>query len=861
MKLHREYIRKYKKNTLAILCSMVMTIALVVCLFIVTHSDKNIDSLQGQYVRGAYDIALKDLTREQIKEISNDKRLTHVELEKYLYSGMGDANQKFAIIAANGEYVQERTRILKGRMPVNKNEIVAEVWSLKNLGVKPELNTEFTVKVSDPGSTKEDWKSVTYRVVGIISDNAANKTYGNIEIYTQFQEDYKDASLVLKYKKGIDIKKEGKEIKNQYHLKGKQIHYNYDVVDYAYYQSKASKASLLISFILLCVCAVVISGVYRISLMNRSSQYGILKAVGMQKRQIRALIAKELYEIYFLSIPLGVILGLAVAYSLNMLTRDKTMELIFWGKIYRIQLIIPIEEIALCIVGVGVIVGIIVEITSHMINRKTAIAIIRGELGVNNNKKHVFMTRLFQKMEKPYKAIALKYVCYDVKSIVFVVLSLSIGASLFIGLFYQAKLNHTTNSLQKQMLYYNGDFILEKFNDDLITTGLSEKVLEQIENMKGVRAISTQRALPIRVLDDKKIIKNQNYFDFFDRISKGDFPFDSYEGNDGTDSFYMTELKAYNSTALKNLHKYLLEGDYDPDNMKKDSVILYMPKTIGKNDWRRPQSYPKSGAYVMEYKAGDEITLKYRTDLKTNKNQYYKFTDKDANYTYKKYKIAAIAYYPYMKQVTYMANAYPTIIISEDQMKEIVPKKAYATITLSVDQSLGKKYLNQVNNKLISLVVDNEGATARSIIDQIRDMDNLFRKQLIYSYGIAFVVLVLSCINIINNLKYRIHIRKQEISIYRAIGIRHEMICKMIHLENMILGVISIVVTCIASYPITGYLYHRSQISYLQVGYQNDLFILGVVSILTLIICNVVSRIVTKGLRGSSIVENINTVE
>lgn len=859
MKLHRKYIKGYKKNTIAILLSMVMTIALVVCLLIVTHTDNHIKALQNQYIYGAFDVAFKGLTANQIKEISNDNKLQYLELGKYLYGGEGNEEQLFAVIAANADYVLERSRILKGRMPENKNEIIAEEWCLENLGVKTELNSEFTVKVTNPSDSKEESKSMTYKVVGIISDNATNITNGTIVLNTQFKEDYEHAAVALKYKSGVNIEEEGEKIKNRYQLKDNQINYNFAVLDEKYYQSQVNKTDFGLVFMLLCVCMVVISGVYRISLMNRSSQYGILKAVGMQKRQIRKLIAAELYEIYLISIPIGGFLGLAVAYLLSMLTRDKTLALVFWGKKYAIELEIPIREIMICILGVGLIVGCIVCITSRMINRKTAVDIIHGELGSKNNGKHAFMTKLFNKSEKPYSAIALKYVFHDIKSTMFVVVSLSIGACLFIGLFYQAGINRTINSYQKRSLFYNGDFILEKNSDDLLTTGLSKDVLESIQNIKGVKEINTQRALPIRVLDDKKIARNLHYIDYFNEGAKGYFFFDSYDGNDGTDQFYMTELKAYNNTALKNLHKYLLEGDYDPNSMDEDSVILFMPQTIAKNDWRRSPNYLKSGCYVMDYNVGDELTFKYRTDFKTNVEEYYQFTDKDASYTYKKFKIAAIVYYPYIKQVSYMANTYPTLIISEKQMKEIAPEESFATITLSVDKSLGEKYLKDVNDKLVYLAIKNHSATARSIIDQVRDMDNLYRKQLIYSYGIALIVLLLASINVVNNLKYRIFIRKKDISIYRAIGIKYSMICKMIRLENMILGVISGVITCLASFPITGYLYKK--ISYLRLGYHNDIKILVVVCILLLVICNIVSRVITKELRGSSIVENISGVE
>ena len=39
----------------------------------------------------------------------------------------------------------------------------------------------------------------------------------------------------------------------------------------------------------------------------------------------------------------------------------------------------------------------------------------------------------------------------------------------------------------------------------------------------------------------------------------------------------------------------------------------------------------------MEYHVGDEISIKYRKDLKTNSNEYETLEDYDAEYIYKTY--------------------------------------------------------------------------------------------------------------------------------------------------------------------------------------------------------------------------------
>ena len=85
MNFHRQYIKSYKKNTIAILFSISLTITLVVSLLVVRASNNKIEVLQCQYTEGAQDFTIKNLNKKQVSLLQQDKTITHCALSNELY--------------------------------------------------------------------------------------------------------------------------------------------------------------------------------------------------------------------------------------------------------------------------------------------------------------------------------------------------------------------------------------------------------------------------------------------------------------------------------------------------------------------------------------------------------------------------------------------------------------------------------------------------------------------------------------------------------------------------------------------------------------------------------------------------------
>ena len=76
-------------------------------------------------------------------------------------------------------------------------------------------------------------------------------------------------------------------------------------------------------------------------LLTRLPQYGMLRAIGMKRRQLTRMALLELYEIYIASVPAGMALGIGVAWLILKISGDMEQQIFLFGERTEIQITIP----------------------------------------------------------------------------------------------------------------------------------------------------------------------------------------------------------------------------------------------------------------------------------------------------------------------------------------------------------------------------------------------------------------------------------------------------------------------------------------------------------------------------------------
>ena len=134
-----------------------------------------------------------------------------------------------------------------------------------------------------------------------------------------------------------------------------------------------------------------------------------------------------------------------------------------------------------------------------------------------------------------------------------------------------------------------------------------------------------------------------------------------------------------------------MEGSYNPENMKSNEVIIAMPRMVQSGKAKGVLVFFKNGIPVMDYEVGQTVTVYYRSDLDTSSDDYWHCTDRKNLYNSQNYKIAAIAYYPYMKEVSVIEPVFPLLITSEENYKQVNQSGVLETVNLNINDKTTEK--------------------------------------------------------------------------------------------------------------------------------------------------------------------------
>lgn len=850
LRLHMRFIINYKKNTLAIFFSFVLTLMLLTTMLILLHTNHRIENIQYKTVFTPSDCYIKGLSKHQIEQLKKDKTIEQLAVEQETYNESYIRNNQNLHIAKGDEtYITMMAVLIEGRMPEKDGEIVAEKWVLLNLGIEPKVGQSFVIYDSETGIPKK------LELVGILSDMSGNKKYGTITLYTTLNkqsEGFYHAYLKLKDNINYDIKMNS--LLTELGIEKKQIKKCPAKEDF----KSLYETDIKVVICILVICMVVFYGVYRIAFITREKQYGVFRAVGMDNKQLRTMLLLELYEIYLVSVPIGIGIGFMLAYFIMRLSGDRNIKVYLYNQMVRFNLVIPVLPILFCAMLVAILIGFIGYKASKKIIIKSVIETISG---ISHNKAENRILFGFGNSNSKISTLfqmGCKYIVKDIRASSLAILTICVGVTLFTSLSYKAKLLRLYREDTKEMLYLNGDYAMTMQNFYSTKQGISRKSLEAIKKIHDVTTIKTESGIPIRVIDEDNVRRNDAYYnDLNARVKK----YYGYEnaGNDGINQVYKSVLYGYNTNALQDLKKYVISGDYDIDDIKEDEVILsILSMDTSTKDNKIPGNY-KVGTPLMQYKVGDEIQIKYRADLNTDSYAYESFTDRDVEYKYKNYKIAAIVSFNYMFDCK--RTVYPLFITSDQHIQKIAPDSRLQGMYVNGKEGMTLTQQINLEQQLIRICNQNNNVSTRSMISEMKQNEMFYHKQMIYIYGIAVVAFVLVLINIINNLTYRMQTRTREICMLRAIGMSVAMTKKMIFFENMIIGIIAVTASFVLSQPAIWYLYQASDMKAFGHPFQYDYVAYIGVSSAALLICALLSFRIVKSWRIEQIVEGINNLE
>ena len=621
IKLALKYITNYFNRSISITISIVICVALIVGIGTLSKSAKQTDIDRMRYEFGNFHVKYDDIDEKQLDSIKSHKNIENIGLKKYYDSNIPDGDNMLNLVEINKQYLElNNTKLKKGRFPEKENEILLEPWVMLNLGLKPKLGEKLTIKLYHRN------KSVTYTVVGIVEDRVNAKLNGIEEILLPLNDIFNEKiSAYVRFNETSNINNSIEQIKDDANIKDDSVHSNKMLIDSLESSTKFDKKAICTILIISIFSSMVIYSIYNISVLQRISEYGVLKAMGANTYQVFGLVITELAILLLAGIPFGVGVGILGA----KLCSSTLGSLFADGTVNIEKIIVSMQSIIGSIILAGITILFISIMISIKINRVSPIDAIRKDLKDKKIKKGI-KTKFLIRYISITKIISLKNISRNRKCFYTTIISMTLGGTIFIVSNFGANLKKSDTELSlKAYFKINSDYkIVEETMDSSL--GLSENQIEKLKTLDGVKSVVPIQSLFMAMDINSDFIKYPHFFDDINNYKFIKSVFGGVFTKNKNNNNYMVKgcLYGYEKNSLESLRPYLKEGKIDVNKMENENIaLLRMPKDGQDN-------------FVFDIKPGDKVKIKFPKN-KLVSEEVVKFND-DIEYIEQEYVIGGV---------------------------------------------------------------------------------------------------------------------------------------------------------------------------------------------------------------------------
>ncbi|MGL5713420.1 MAG: FtsX-like permease family protein, partial [Paraclostridium sp.] len=752
LKLSMKYINKYISRSMAICLSMILSIALIVGVGSLSESARQANIDKTKYEEGLYHVRYKDLNKEQLNIVIKNKDIQEVGMTSYYDSNKPDGKLMINLTRANEEYIKSCNSYIKtGKLPTKPDEIALETWVLKNMGIEPRVGEKVTIDLYNKGIEE------TYTLVGVLKDRTREKAAGMMEGFLVFDYDnVQNIDAYITFDEKSDIKNNIKNIAKEANINSDNIRKNNMLLEALGATEEINYSLVVLAIIAALVSGIVIYGIFNISILQRTSEYGVIRAIGGNSIQILKLLMLELVALLSISIPIGILIGVFGAKIFS----SKAGGLFTEGVVEITNLTVKVDMIGFAIMVALVTVVVISLITLRNIKKITPINAIKMNISSKNiSKRNIISISRLIKIMSFESAISFKNIFRNKKSFYMIILSMSLGSAIFISASFYAHLADIQGDKVAETSDINSDYKISIIPTRPMDYGVSSDSIDEIKELEGVSSINSIQLLYSRMFLKESEILEPKYFE-----QQNSYPYNKNVLNglltkDKDNEQYILKniIYGYDDNLLKELDKYLLDGSMDINKMKSENIALVkIPHPIGPN--------------VVDIKVGDTVKVTFREDGNSSP-EYLRMEDKGGKYIETEFIVGGIVDEVIDTADYYTGNNSVDIIISSSRFKEITGFKNYQIINIDKKQS---KDHNELNDEILNITNRIEGSVLYDFTQEREDLQLLQENKMIFIYSIIAILFTISLFNIMNNISYSLISRTNEFGMIRAIGITNK---------------------------------------------------------------------------------------
>ena len=855
-KAGKSYIKKYKNRSISIGIGIVLGIALIVGVGSLSFSAKEQNIKQTEYELGSHFVRYNDLNDNQVDDIENMKNdgtgdnpkdnIGKLGLITYYDSSTPESDDLTNIASVNRELLElQNTELVKGNFPKKANEVVIEKWVLDNLGVKPEIGQKITIDLY--GRKKKE----TFVVSGILSDRVSAKSSGIMEIFLNrdFKKSNEKTDAYVRFKDDKNIVENIYLVADDLGLDDEGISVNRMLLD-AMGQLEEIDYNLIYSAIAAAiVLAIVVYGVFNISIIQRISEYGLIRAIGGKLSDIVKLLLTELLLIWLVSLPIGVAVGYLVAVLLKKVSGNVFTEM----AVELSTISVPIEIIGFASVVSLLIIVFIVVLLAWKIKKISPIDEIRGNIKTSVDKKrNQKMIRKRKNNSLSYSKIipieikmAMKNVLRNKSGFAITLISMCLGSVMFLASSFYSDLMEDQQKKLDEVSKVNTDFKISMIPTKPMYAGYSAKDIDNIRSINGVEDVGEIRNLYARMflkenqILDKEYFKEENEWTYNKDVLAG-LLVDCGNG----DKILKSGVYGYNDTLLKKLDKHLAKGNVNLKEMNNEEVAIAMvPKNNGK--------------YTVGVDIGDKLKVTFREDG-ISSEEYFKMTDTGGKYITKEFKIVGIVNELVDYSDYYVSDNSVNLVLSNKQFEKFSGYKNAQIVNIEMKDDANRE---KVAKQILAIANRTSGNVFADLTEERKTLAAMEENKQMFINAIIGILFLISIINIVNNIKYSMVSRRAEFGIIRAVGADNKMFRKIVLSEGLMYGLYSGVISVIVALIVCWGIYSPMTEFLISPKFLVNPITFAGVFLMNVVLGALVSYLPFVEMRNISIVESIERTE
>ncbi|PPB08808.1 ABC transporter permease [Brevibacillus laterosporus] len=784
------HLKQNKRRTLVTIIGVIISVAMVTAVATLVFSFSDLMIRQAIADTGEWHVQYQDVTKEQLAAIQGDDATKTVAISRDLgyapLEGGQNPNKPYLFIKeydAQG-FAQFPVELSKGRLPHTDKEVVISEPIATNAKVKYEIGDRLTLRVGERfeqggnhpldqteplrredgtlTETLQHIKTSDYTVVGFIKRPVWETAWAPGYTIISYVDDNiigandrVDAAVVLQ-NVNPSLFAHAEDLAKQNQIE--TVQYNNGLLRYYGLSKSEASYSMMFSLSAIIIGVIMIGSVsliynaFAISFSERSRHLGMLASVGATKRQKRNSVLFEGIVIGLISIPIGILCGIA-GIGITFWFMNAMIEGALWTSEKLRLIVTPLSLLIACLVSM-LTIFVSTYIPAIKASKVSAMDAIRQTTDVKLTAKAVKTSKFIRKLFGIEAEIGLKNLKRNKRRYHAIVFSLVISIVLFLtvsfftaGMTQSLELSREDVNYDIEVSYSNGKRIDEGLMRSIVSLdGVTEyNVIHELYGNAWVDAAIIADELQEKVKKDKSMLQD------------GKYPYD-------------IKIHALNDSSLQAYAKEV-GADYeqltDPDHPAAIVMDTIHYKDMGTG------KYVQTKAMYTNVGQSIELTNFYKEngkETKANKMIVAALTDQA----------------PMGMNPTGVGGL--NMIVSELVMNRLADDEDLVNVSTylhlkSTEPMRTQQEIEEMHET--NLNVYNVYQSRKSEEQQILLMS-------VFSYGFIVLISAISIANIFNTISTGLFLRKREFAMLKSVGMTPKGFAKMMNYESIFYGVKSL---------------------------------------------------------------------